>query len=69
MRVPGESAAPPDVGAPAGLRLTGNTLSWPDDGWHQVLRLPGYEAVCEGGSSCDVGPGTYDVINLTSGER
>ena len=58
--------------------LSGNTLTWPDDGWHQVQRADTFETVCEGivssdssnsGGPCVVDPGTYIVINHTSGER
>jgi len=49
--------------------ISGSTISWPDDGWYQVLETTNYDTVCEGGASCDVNPGTYLVINLTTGER
>jgi ELWxxDGT repeat protein len=49
--------------------VSGNTISWPDDGWYQVQRSSDYTTVCNGGSSCVVPPGTYKVINHTTGEK
>lgn len=50
--------------------VSGNTISWPDDGWYQVQIIGAYDSdVCQGGTSCDVDPGIYTVINLTTGER
>lgn len=53
----------------AGIEINGSTLSWPDNGWYQVQSLPDYRNVCEGGTSCSPGAGTYVVINHSSGER
>jgi hypothetical protein len=49
--------------------VSGNTISWPDDGWYQVQNSSTYESLCQGGLSCEVGVGTYTVINLSTGER
>lgn len=49
--------------------VTGNTISWPDDGWYQVQDSSDYSQVCAGVESCTVDPGTYIVINHTSGQR
>lgn len=49
--------------------VSGNTISWPDDGWYQVQRSDDYETICNGGRSCSVEAGVYVVINHTSGER
>lgn len=49
--------------------VTGNTISWPDDGWYQVQASDTFLNVCEGGRSCEVAPGRYIVINHSSGER
>ncbi|MEE9321523.1 MAG: hypothetical protein V3U76_13840 [Granulosicoccus sp.] len=49
--------------------VSGQTISWPDDGWYQVQSATTYESLCEGGTSCEVAPGTYHVINLTTGQR
>ena len=49
--------------------LKDNIISWPTDGWYQVLNESNFSEVCGGGSSCAVDPGTYLVINHTSGER
>jgi hypothetical protein len=51
--------------------VTGNTISWPDDGWYQVQVVNNYGIVevCQGGRSCEVSEGNYIVINHTTGER
>lgn len=46
-----------------------NVISWPDDGWYQVQRASDYNPVCEGGTSCEVAAGQYNVINLHTGQR
>ncbi|WP_157736501.1 hypothetical protein [Granulosicoccus antarcticus] len=51
------------------IQVSGNTISWPDDGWYQVQTANGGESVCSGGNSCEVGPGSYLVINHTTGAR
>ena len=51
------------------IRVVGNTIQWPDDGWYQVQDSLNYNSICEGGLACDVANGTYTVINHTSGER
>lgn len=61
-----ESVEPPEGTPPT---VTGNTISWADDGWYQVQTSADYQSVCEGGRSCDVEPGTYRVINHTTGMR
>ena len=51
--------------------ITGNTISWPDDGWYQVQVVTdeGQIQVCGGTRFCEVPNGTYIVINHTTGER
>ena len=44
-------------------------ISWPNDGWYQVQTADGQTTICEGMRSCLVEPGTYLVINHTTGER
>ena len=56
-------------GAYANPTVSGNTISWPDDGWYQVQTADGSSTICSGGRSCDVGPGTYLVINHSTGQR
>jgi hypothetical protein len=56
-------------GTTNGVTVTGNTISWPDDGWYQVQNSSDYTTICNGGSSCVVEPGTYKVINHTTGEQ
>ncbi len=51
------------------ILVNGHTISWPDDGWYQVQSATTYESFCEGGSSCIVPAGTYNVINLSTGQR
>lgn len=51
------------------LIIGDSEISWSDSGWYQVLALPDYRAVCEGGSRCEVEAGQYLVINHTTGMR
>lgn len=51
------------------VAVNGGTISWPDDGWYQVQDATTFQTVCEGGTRCEVSPGTYQVINLTTGQR
>jgi len=51
------------------ISVSGNTISWPDDGWYQVQDAITFENVCNGGRSCEVSPGNYVVINHSEGER
>jgi len=57
--------------AVAAPTVTGNTISWPDDGWYQVQldNEDGIIELCAGGSSCEVAQGSYIVINHTTGQR
>ena len=65
-----ENISASDLSATAsGVRVEGNSISWPDDGWYQVQDADTYATVCEGGRSCDVSAGNYVVINHTTGER
>lgn len=58
----------PAIAAPS---VTGNTITWPDNGWYQVQLVndDGIIAWCEGGTSCTGPQGSYIVINHTTGER
>lgn len=49
--------------------VLGDIISWPDDGWYQVQNADDFTTVCEGGRSCQVPPGRYNVINHDTGER
>ena len=51
------------------IRVDGNLISWPDNGWYQVQDASTFLSLCEGGESCEVPPGHYIVINHTTGER
>ncbi len=53
----------------ATVTVNGNTITWPDNGWYQVQTADGSETLCNGGSSCAVEPGSYLVINHSTGER
>jgi len=55
--------------APSAITVSGRTVSWPDDGWYQLQTEDGSRSVCEGGTSCDVDPGRYVLINHSTGER
>lgn len=59
-------ATPAVLASPA---INGNIISWPDDGWYQVQSTTDYTTVCEGGTQCQVDPGTYIVVNHSTGER
>lgn len=57
-------------GSPASsISVNNQVISWPDNGWYQVLRSSDFSEVCGGGRQCRVGAGTYLVINHSSGER
>ena len=46
--------------------VSGNTISWPDNGWYQVQdERQNYKEICGGGRTCDVANGVYTVINHT----
>ena len=49
--------------------VSGNVISWTDEGWHQVQDQGTYESVCQGGRECWVPEGVYIVINHSTGER
>ena len=49
--------------------VSGNVISWADDGWYQVQNTVDFASVCEGGNQCEVAAGNYRVINLTTGTR
>ena len=45
------------------------TIVWPDDDYYQVQNAGTLAEVCNGGPECPVVPGSYVVINHTTGER
>jgi len=51
------------------IEVNGSTISWPDNGWYMVQSATDLSTQCEGGRSCDVAPGLYHVMNLTTQER
>jgi len=54
---------------PSVVVVEGDTISWPNDGWYQVQLISTQQTICQGGLSCVVEPGVYNVINHTSGTR
>jgi len=53
------------------VQVSGNVISWTGAGYWQVQTIEPYDSVCEGSdiTRCDVAPGEYNVINLTTGRR
>ncbi len=51
------------------ITVTGNTISYPDNGYYQAQTADGSRSICEGERSCTVPDGEYVVINHTTGER
>ena len=45
------------------------TIVWPDDDYYQVQDAETFAGICNGGAECPVVPGSYVVINQTTGER
>jgi len=68
-RFPGIVVGEGSVVEHEGIVVSGNTISWPDDGWYQVQDETTLAEVCSGGSFCTVEPGVYLIINHDSGER
>lgn len=60
-------SAPSSMGNSIGV--SGNTISWPSNGWYEVQYASSYNTVSEGGRSATLDPGIYNVINHTTGER
>ncbi len=52
-----------------GIRISSNTISWPVDGWYEVQCASSFNTVSEGGTPATLDPGTYNVINHTTGVR
>jgi len=52
--------------AAAMVTVTGNTISWPDDGWYQVQNRQTQEIICQGARSCVVADGIYEVQRFTN---
>jgi len=62
-------SGPSEGAGSSGITVDGMTISWPNDGWYQVQSIDNFSNVCEGGTSCTVAAGRYQVINLTTGQR
>jgi len=66
IEVGGANPEPPGVSS---VSVNGNVISWPDDGWYQVQNASDYTSICEGGLTCVVEPGVYNVTNHSTGEK
>ena len=51
------------------VQVVGNQIIFGTNDWYQIQRSDNFETQCEGRDSCAVSAGTYNVINLTTGER
>ena len=51
------------------VRVKGGTIHWPNDGWYEVQYAESHNTLTEGGRSASPGPGVYNVINHSTGER
>jgi len=51
------------------FRLEGNRLVFNNGDWFQVQNASSFTSVCEGRDGCDLAPGQYNVINLSTGQR
>lgn len=58
-----------NAAAAPGISVHNGTISWPNDGWYQVLDARSFLPLCGGGSQCSVSPGEYIVINHSTGAR
>ncbi len=56
----------PDSGGGGGEN---GVITFSEPGWYQVQNATTFETLCEGGTQCRVPPGTYIVINHTTGNR
>ena len=65
----GDSGATPTEPLNPGVTVAGNTIMWQGTDWYQVQAASDFSTQCEGGSSCTVEPGIYNVINLSNGVR
>lgn len=54
-----------------GPQVTGNVISWVGKGYFQVQSTDDFQTICEGTdfNSCEVPPGSYHLINHTTGQR
>ena len=64
-----QSTNPAFGGAIDKISVSNGTISWPDNGWYEVQFARSYNTFSEGGQSASPGPGVYNVINHTTGER
>lgn len=51
------------------VEVSGNRISFADDGWYQVQNAETFEVVCAGANSCDVPNGVFIVVNHSTGMR
>ena len=70
--VSGDSPPPSTGGdniAQFNYSFDGTVLSWTGTDWFQIQSPSDYETFCEGGTSCAVSPGVYNIINHTINQR
>lgn len=53
----------------ADITVNSNGITWTDDGWYEVQNTEDFLFLCQGGTGCETGPGVFNVINHTTGER
>jgi len=53
----------------ADISVDSNGISWTDDGWYEVQSSDSFVDLCQGGTRGETGPGVYNIINHTTGER
>lgn len=63
------TATSPEPSNNSAIKVDGNKISWPDDGWYEVQSATSFDTISEGGQSADLPNGTYNLINHTTGER
>ncbi|ASJ70373.1 zinc-dependent peptidase [Granulosicoccus antarcticus] len=51
------------------IRVEGNTISWPNDGWYEIQYAKSFNTVSEGGAYAQLDDGIYNIINHTTGAR
>ena len=74
ITIPAVSVVPSSTNLPDSLvntklKVDGNQLSLPDDGWYEVQNATTYQTIFEGRRSTALPTGTYNIINHTTGEK
>ena len=63
------TATSPEPTNNSAIKVDGNKISWPDDGWYEVQSATSFNTMSEGGLSAEMPSGSYNIINHTTGER